>query len=679
MSRLRRRVALRSDEGSILVMFAITLPLICVIAVFVVDFASYSEHKRHLQLQADAGVLAAVHEIRTGCSDNTVIGVANQYAGLAAYGGAGPYNAQIGKGHAGPVHGVMNSATFYGQTSPIDDSVNTAGPCAARMVDLKLTESGLPLFFDFGTTNDIHAQARAELRKLRVAKNVVPLSVSDAVWKKGAISFYDETTSAPGTLLGTRAITPNGTSGSGLAIWDNASSPFPVTFPSTVKKIGVKVALSTSTSTTCGASGVSCYDQVLFMRGYAGAPAVTTSSATAGGAPQARSVTVSGSSCNDGSFTTTATTTGSTCTVTVAATVDWGQANPVTAYTASMTASVNGGTAITLSAGAGGPPNSWTGTLTIPANGGPLPITLDWKATKGTVGGSSCKSGNNNPCTGTFGVVQRTFSSSTSGSGPIQAAEGWTGAGLATAVKQNSFRQCDSGNGACTYSMIVRIGLPPSLGAAQLVSDPVYRMRPLDGNSQTHALDCDSALSKLEDELAYGCGSQANSYPKGYIVNSGEACSSYNNPGALPNPSPCAVTQTGQSASQIGKGLNLRILGDTKPSSCPSASANHWSSFPNLPANDPRKVYVLLTDYGSFSGNGNQGFPVRRLAAFYITGWQGNAGFDNPCQGHGDDAAAVGEVVGHFISYVENVNDGGAGDELCDLTALNLCVPVLTR
>ena len=682
MTRRRRQLSASDDEGSILVTVALALPVFLALLVFVVDLANFFEHKRHLQVQADAGVLAAVHELRAPCTDAPAIGRANQYGGLASYTGGGPFNVQIGGTSQGSIHSLLNSRTFYGQASPVDASVDTSGPCASRMVDMKLTESGLPLFFGLAQFSNINAHARAEVRKLRIARNFIPLSVSDAVWKTGLLSFYDESTSAPGTLLGTRSITPNGTSGSGLAIWDNASSTFPITFASGVKKIGVKVALSTTTSTTCGDTGVSCFSQVLFMRGYAGAPAVTTSSSTAGAAPQARSVAVTGSSCNDGSFTTTATTSGASCTVTIAATVDWGQANPASAYTASMTASVNGGSAVTLTGGSGGPPNLWTGTLSIPANAGPLPITLGWKAIKGTIAGTVCGNGNGKnppPCTGTFGTVQRTFSSSTSGSGPIQAAEVWTGATLATAVKQSSFRQCDSGNGACAYPMIVRIGLPPSLGAAQAVSDPVYRMRPLDGNSQTHALDCDSALSSLADELAYGCGSQANSSPKAYSINSGEACASYNNPGALPDPSPCAVTQTGQSPSQIGKGLNLRVYGDTKPNSCPAAKVNHWSSFPNLPSGDPRLVYVLLTDYGSFTGSGNEGFPVRRFAAFYITGWQGNSGFTNPCQGNGDDAAATGEVVGHFINYVEQVNNGGAGDELCDLTALSLCVPVLTR
>ena len=682
MTRATGRHGFHDDEGSVLVTFALALPVFLAMLVLVVDLANFFEHKRHLQVQADAAVLAAVHELHAPCTDSPVIGRANQYGGMAAYNGAGPYNPQVGGTAKGTIHALINSATFFGQSSPVDDSVSTAGPCTARMVDMKLTETSLPLLFGLARFSNINAQARAELRTLNIARNFIPLSVSDAVWKKGEITFYDESSAAPGTVLGTRSITAKGTSGSGLSIWDNASNPFPAVIAAGVKKLGVKVALSTTSSTTCGATGVSCYSQVLFMRGYPGAPAVTTSSSSAGQAPQARSVTVTGSSCSDGSFTTTATTTGASCTVTIAATVDWGQANPGSAYSATMTATVSGGSAVTLTAGSCGPPNTWSGTLTIPANGGPLPITLDWSATKGTIGGTACGNGNGKnpaPCTGTFGAVQRTFSSSTSGSGPIQAAEVWTGSSLATAVRQTSFRQCDSGNAACTYPIIVRIGLPPSLGAAQSVSDPVYRMRPLDGNSQTHALDCDSALSKLEDELASGCGSQANSSPKQYTVNSGQACGAYNNPGALPDPSPCAVTQTGQTASSIGKGLNQRVYGDTKPKSCPAAGVNHWSSFPNLPAGDPRLVYVLLTDYGSFTGSGNQGFPVRNFAAFYITGWQGNSGFDNPCQGHGDDNAAVGEVVGHFISYVQQVNEGGASDELCDLAALNLCVPVLTR
>ena len=147
MTGARRHAARGGEEGSIVVTFALALPVFLAILVFVVDLANFFEHKRHLQVQADAAVLAAVHELRAPCTDAPAIGRANQYGGLAAYAGAGPYNPQVGGSSQGTIHALLNSRTFYGQSSPVDDSVDTSGPCAARMVDMKLTESGLPLFF----------------------------------------------------------------------------------------------------------------------------------------------------------------------------------------------------------------------------------------------------------------------------------------------------------------------------------------------------------------------------------------------------------------------------------------------------------------------------------------------------------------------------------------------------
>jgi hypothetical protein len=360
--------------------------------------------------------------------------------------------------------------------------------------------------------------------------------------------------------------------------------------------------------------------------------------------------------------------------VNVQATVDWGVADPGATYNAQVTATLEGGSAVQLTRSG----TTWSGTLSLPPDAGARTVTLDWRATKGTLGGKTCQNGNK-ACTGSFGVAQRSFSAGAEHSGPVQAAEVWTGTSIGTAVRQNSFAVCPQGETTgCTYPIITRFAVPSNLESAQAVSDPVYRMRFNEG-SQTQVLDCDDAIPTVEEELELGCGGQPASHPTRYVINAGEPCSSYNNPGALPDPSPCVVAQTGQFESKIGKGLNRRILGDEKPSAC--TSPNRWSEFPDLPDGDPRLVYVVLTSYGSFDGSGNQGFPVQRLAAFYITGWQGNPGFGNPCQGAGDDGASRGEVVGHFIKYVQKVNEGGAGDELCDLgsDSLGLCVPVLTR
>ena len=75
--------------------------------------------------------------------------------------------------------------------------------------------------------------------------------------------------------------------------------------------------------------------------------------------------------------------------------------------------------------------------------------------------------------------------------------------------------------------------------------------------------------------------------------------------------------------------------------------------------------------------------PVDNFATFYVTGWTGQgSGFNNPCQGNGDDPVPnndAGYIVGHFIKYVDALNTGGGGPSLCDFTAFGNCVAVLTR
>ena len=128
--------------------------------------------------------------------------------------------------------------------------------------------------------------------------------------------------------------------------------------------------------------------------------------------------------------------------------------------------------------------------------------------------------------------------------------------------------------------------------------------------------------------------------------------------------------QTGNATNQVPKGLNKRILGTEKPTACPPAGQlghNNWSMFPAFRAGDPRIIHVFLTPFGSFSGSGSTG--------------QGS-GFNNPCQGNGDDPVPNGDpgtIVGHFVKYVDILNTGGGGDELCDFNAFGDCVGVMTR
>jgi hypothetical protein len=120
---------------------------------------------------------------------------------------------------------------------------------------------------------------------------------------------------------------------------------------------------------------------------------------------------------------------------------------------------------------------------------------------------------------------------------------------------------------------------------------------------------------------------------------------------------------------------------------------NNWSLFdatdPNhdgtygFPVGDRRVLDAYLTTYGAFSHvNGTSGsVPVTGFGHFYVTGWTGQGGgFDNPCQGRGDDPVPnndSGLIVGHFIFYLNKL--GGDGTAPCDPSSINACVIVMTK
>jgi len=430
------------------------------------------------------------------------------------------------------------------------------------------------------------------------------------------------------------------------------------------------VGLSGSTTTTCGSALVECYDLgsangIMRVRGWTGA-----GSAAQPNAPLARDVTLFDGSCTDPYFVA-----GATCTVGVRAKVDFGTgaSDPTTSTAPGVGArldAVVGGTTypMTYSTGTG----AWTSTATIPvtSGAGPLTVDLQWTETRGTQGGNTCTTTGGNKCKGTIADVHRTFGASTARSGPIRLAQVWEGG----TFWANSFERCSTVQTSCTHNLVVKIGLQGSLADAKSVNDPIVSLRVV-GGSQNQSLDCDPGLSQLKAELAQGCSPS-------YAINTGTAC-----PGSAsalwgsPQPWNCVALQTGTAVNQVPAGLNKRILGDEKPTSC--TSPNHWSSFPAIPKDDPRIAPVFLAPYGSFNGSGNGVVPVTDFGAFYITGWTAQgSGFANPCQGNGDDPVPgndAGYIVGHFIKYVQTINDGSGGDNACDQNAFGSCVAVLTE
>jgi hypothetical protein len=659
------------ERGATLVLFAVWLPVLALFMMFVLDVGNWFEHRRHLQMQADAGALAAGGAFNScfgGTSGSAIVSdAARQYAGDPTY-GAGAYNSQIGGTNRGSVSLLVNSKTYpdprAGDPAP-DDTVEQP-PCSAQMVDVKLSESNLPLFFGLVPSLPflprIHGHARVEVREEFAARGELPVGVPDVNPTIGRVVFLDE---ANGTVLGSAPLTNQGFTG-GLEIWDNAAAPVSLDVSSAT--IGVRVILGGGASTTCGDPLVSCLDQILFVQGWS-----SGGNAAQPNPPLARSTTLFNGSCTDPYFTSAT----SACTIGVRARVDvgTGATNPTLPKAsggvgALLTATINGVTKpLAYDAATGTWGSAAANLFTINPQAGPLPVTLNWEETSGTVGGDTCRTTGGNKCKGSFANVQRTFSASEGVSGPIKLAQVWEGGSFWV----NSFQR------GTTHDLVVKVGITASLGNASSVTDPVVSLRVI-GGSQNQSLDCDPNYSNLKDELANGCRPL-------YTKNTGTVCPG--SPTALwgtAEPWPCVALQTGSAKNQVPEGMNVRVLGAPKPNTCPPAGAlghNNWSMFPNFPSGDPRIVQVFLTPFGSFSGSGSSTVPITNFATFYVTGWTGQGGgFANPCQGNGDDPVPnndAGYIVGHFIKYISALNSGGGGPALCNFNAFGNCVVVMTK
>jgi hypothetical protein len=417
--------------------------------------------------------------------------------------------------------------------------------------------------------------------------------------------------------------------------------------------VGIRVALSGAASLTgtmstdCAKTGVNCYDsasgtsQLLDVHGWS---STGTGSMSPSWNPLLRSVVMTPGTCGDQYYTYVSSS--GSCIDGVSATIDLG-ASP---SGEKVQALANGGTAQTLSCTVARPAVC-TGSVPITTGTGRNRVDI-------TVTGTGHK-----PPSTTFTNAQSTYAALDGGSaGPIQAASLYEGGlGDVSSLQQGT-----------THSLSVIIGVTPGLSYAQTVSDPVYTLRFTGTGSQNQSVACNAVNggSTYADELASGCAGS-------YQINLPLVCPDPTDPSN--NPIDCLGPATGNKQNQVAKGMNQRVLGSTKPASC--TSPNHWSSFPNISASDPRVVTLFVTPYGSFGGNGgSSSYPIETFAAFYVTGWQDSGnGFNNPCQGNGDDPAQPGTIVGHFIKYINTLNTGSSGGTNCVLNSVGECVAVLTR
>lgn len=624
------------ENGGVLVIVALCLPVFVLVITLVVDVGNWFVHKRHLQMQADAGALAGGGVFTFPCSDDPILAETRKYAGDPT--NAAPHNLQVAPTDQANVHVLVNSERYWNEGGT--DFSDGGAPCAARMVDVKITEASLPWLFGLRVVPAINAHARVTIQALRQARGALPVAIPDVDPRAGRALFVDEAT---GNVLASTPLTRVGTS-NGLAIWDNAAAP--VSVPISSSRIGVRIALGGGSSSTCGDYLVQCYDLasgngIVFVRGYS-----TTGSGAQPNPPVARDVRLFAASCPDGYFSSSS----SACSIGVSAQVDFGVANPATV--GAKVSAVVGGTELPLTYDASS--GRWVSAtyFSVAPAAGPIGVELKWEETSGTVSGDNCRTTGGNRCRGTFGIVQRTFSATDPRSGPVRQAE----------ILEGGVPGANSFPTGTTHDLVVRIAITGNLEVAQSVADPLVQIR-VTGGSQNQSLDCDPNLPNLRSEIEQGCAPL-------YAINEGTPCpSTAQTLWSGPQPWDCVAIQTGGAVGQLEQGMRQRILGGSN--SC--TSPNNWASFPNIPADDPRIVPVFVTPFGTFTGSGNEVVQVTKFATFYVTGW-----FSSPCP-NDDPVPGRGYVVGHFIKYIYVLNNGGGSGELCDFNEFGSCIAVLTE
>jgi len=635
----------------VLVTVVLWLPVLVLMASFVLDVANWFVHKRHLQMQADAAALASARVwAQPACDWTQIEAIAHDYGGDV-------WNSQLGGTPAEKIHMRLNSSTYHNQPSPVDTTVG-APNCASAMVDVKLTETDLPWFLKAAQfVPFINAHARVSIVQVDTLSGALPIGVPDPRPARARVTFIDEIT---GEVLGERNLTRVGDPDS--PIWDNSGDPLNLTVDRA--RIGTRVALTSTSSGdfACGDPLVECFDSqspnggLLHIRGWSGAGTVTPADN-----PIARDVRLlAGATCT-GAYFSSATT---QCFTGVDAQIDFGTLDPVGALGASVTANIGGNQSYTLTYDS--VTNRWRSNVEIPiaAGAGPVSINLSWEKRRGTSAGLICTDRNNTPCKGTFTGVQRFFAGNDARSGPIRNMRVFEITD--PALDANSFESCAT----CAHDLVVELQLTPSLQNASSTSDPPVVLRLTGSGSLTQALDCDPSKSRLEDEIATGC-------TPSYTENEGSVCPEHNVLWGTSQPWPCVKRDTGAPPNKIAAGLNLRILGDEQADTC--TSPNNWANYPDISPSDPRIVQVFLTQFSSFSGSGSGTEPVTGFASFYVTGWQGSGGgFANPCVGLGDDASpGDGFIMGHFIKYIPSIDADGS--EACNADEVGVCVAVMTE
>jgi hypothetical protein len=615
---------------------------------------------------------------------------------------------------------LINASNFAKQSTP-GDTISSS-TCTAKTIDVKVTETNVPWYLSLLNVGFINAQARVAIEQQSVAAANEPLAIPSPAPSAMSATLINESNGS--TLAGPVTLSPDSSGTTWTGNTANVTFPTPATVPGSVP-VGLRVSMGQGPS--CG-SQLECYDSgssngIAYTRVWSVSGTPGTGSPVA--PPQAEDATLfptspggcpptggqpfsgfisSSSSCSVALHATVLFAAGAVCgsTPNVALTLKVNGESPAMACTSATVQTTTPCTSVAPCV------NTTWASAPVSAGkdspDGPITLQLEWAQQFGTQptgasGGTkgNCGAGKNGapqPCTATFGTIQRAFNgaydqagANASRSGPI------IGATVGDAANGNAVTSIQGGT---TKALAITVNIL-NLGFqnATTIEEGTPVVLHTGGNQGTYAVQCgeNNGASLFTTEMATGCTQSfaATTQPNPPI------CS--NQP---PGPAVC-VNQNPGGGKVIEPGIDRRINGSSSATKC--EGPNYWSpsntlyqvEHQNPP--DPRIVHLIIVDSGAWVGVTGASFktPVRAFSTFYITGWSGptatptNKGGD-PCFNqpkaissnglsytHDDNPGNTPNVLlGHFIKYV-NVDPNGGGTGLCNETTFGNCIAVLTK
>ncbi|HXI96693.1 MAG TPA: pilus assembly protein TadG-related protein, partial [Candidatus Acidoferrum sp.] len=250
---------LASDQrGAVLVIVTAFMAAAIALVTVVIDVGHWFEHKRHLQVQVDAGALAGGGAFN-GCfaagagktdpnsaANLAIENLARKYAG-DTNNVANALNPQVN--NKANVTVLLNS-TNYPSGGGTNYSDPAGPPCAAGYIDVKATDANLPWFFAKKVVPAIDAHARVSILQIASLSGALPLAVRDVNPLDVGAIFIDEGNA--NAVLGRQDLTAGANqvlNGANVTPW--TGGPVSVSIPSGTSRIGVVLALC-SNAATCG-------------------------------------------------------------------------------------------------------------------------------------------------------------------------------------------------------------------------------------------------------------------------------------------------------------------------------------------------------------------------------------------------------------------------------------------